>query len=153
MRRLFLVAAGLAATAASVTTSAQESQFNPKAQGVLPPAAETPPAVGGMWPTNRFIRDPSGWLSRTVFETDEHPNFKLVIRDFSFPPDRQSHIIILPSGAFLHTGGGEVEVGVAKQRFKLSNVTRTAVPAGAPIQIVNNGERAVIVRALVVEPK
>jgi hypothetical protein len=35
----------------------------------------------------------------------------------------------------------------------LTPVARTSVPAGAPIEVVNNGEQPVVVRALIVESK
>jgi hypothetical protein len=49
-----------------------------------------PAALGGTPPLH-----PSGGFSRTIFETVEDPDFKLIIRDFSFPPDRQTHAVTL----------------------------------------------------------
>jgi hypothetical protein len=88
-----------------------------------------------------------------LFETDDDPNFKIIIRDFSFPPDRQSYTITLPSAAFFDLLSGVGEVSIAKQRLALTPVARTAVPAGAPVEVVNNGEVAFVVRALIVEAK
>jgi hypothetical protein len=105
------------------------------------------------WPPHPFKPDPSGGYSRTLLETDEDPNFKIVIRDFSFPPDRQSHTITLPSGAFLHLISGQAEISIARQRSPLSPVARTPVAAGSPIDVVNDGEHAVVVRVLIVQAK
>jgi quercetin dioxygenase-like cupin family protein len=150
MRLLFATFAVLAASA-SVTAFAQEPKLAREGRGLLPrPPAETPVAP----PTaNQFQPDPSGGFSRTVFETDENPNFKIVIRDFSFPPDKQAHTVTLRSAAFLHLLSGPGEISIAKQRLALTPVARTSVPAGAPIELVNNGEYPVVVRAMVVEAK
>jgi hypothetical protein len=104
-------------------------------------------------PEHPFVSEPWGGFSRTLFEADEDPNFKLVIRDFSFPPDRQPHTITLPSAAFLHILGEQAEISIAKQQLALTPAARTVVPAGAPIEVVNNGEFALVVRALIVEAK
>jgi hypothetical protein len=152
MRRgLFVIAAGVVGVA-STATFAQEPMLAPEGRGLLP----RPPAATREGPTEAytFFVDPSGSLSRTIFETDDDPNFRLIIRDFSFPPDRQPHIITLPSAAFLHVLSGEGELSVANQRTELSRLVRTPpVPAGAPIEVVNSGEYPVILRALIVEAK
>lgn len=132
---------------------AQEPQLAPEGRGLLPKPAEIPAMLGGPSPPHPFEPDPSGGLSRTIFETDEDPNFKLVIRDFSFPPDQKPHTITLPSAAFLHLLSGSGEISIAKQRLALTPAARTAVPAGAPIEVVNGGEQPVVVRALIVEAK
>jgi quercetin dioxygenase-like cupin family protein len=121
-------------------------------RGLLPPPAEMPATLAGTPPPHPFVSDPSGGFSRTIFETDEDPNFKLIIRDFSFLPTGSPHFT-LPSGAFLHILGGQGEISIAKQRLALTAGARTAVPAGAPLDVVNNGEQAVVVRALIVEAK
>ena len=152
MRLLFALATSVA-TIASITAVAQEPQLAPEGQGLVPKAAEIPAALLGPPPPHAFEPDPSGGFSRTIFETDGDPNFKLVIRDFSFPPDRQAHTLILPSTAFLHLLSGPGEISVAKQRLSLTPVARMAVPAGAPIDVLNSGEQHIVVRALILEPK
>jgi hypothetical protein len=62
---------------------------------LLPAPTEMPAALGGTPPPHPFVSDPSGGFSRTIFETVEDPDFKLIIRDFSFPPDRQTHAVTL----------------------------------------------------------
>jgi quercetin dioxygenase-like cupin family protein len=104
-------------------------------------------------PEHLFKLDPSGGFSRTVFETDEDPNFKITIRDFVFPPDKQSHTVTLPSAAFVHLLSGEGEISIAKKPLELAPGARSAIPAGAPMEVVNNGEHPVVVRALIVEAK
>jgi quercetin dioxygenase-like cupin family protein len=132
---------------------AQEPQLAREGRGLLPPPAEMPATLQGTPPEHPFVSDLSGGFSRTIFETDEDPNFKLVIRDFSFPPDRQTHTVTLPSAAFLHILGGQGEISIAKQRLALTAAARMAAPAGAPLEVVNNGEQPVVVRALIVEAK
>jgi hypothetical protein len=122
-------------------------------RGLLSPPAESPASLKSVPPEHPFVRDPSGGFSRIVFETDEDPNFRLVIREFSFPPDRQSHTITLPSGAFLDVLGGQGEISIAGQRTVLALGARTAVSAGVPIEVANNGEQPVNIRALIVEAK
>lgn len=150
VRRLLVVAAGVAAVASGATL-AQETKLAPVGRGLLPrPPASTPEAPGA----HRFSVGPSGVLSRTVFETDEDPNFELIFQDFSFPPDKQPHALTLPSAAVLHLLSGTAELSVAKQRMEFTNLARTPpVPAGAPIEVVNGGEYPVVVRALIVEAK
>lgn len=149
MRRLFAWATNLAAMT-SIAAFAQQPQLATEGRGLLPKPTEAMPATG---PTaaHPFEPDPSGGFSRTIFETDEDPNFKLIIRDFSFPPGQQPHTVTLPSAAFLHLLSGPGEISVAKRRLDL--VAGTAVPAGAPIEVVNNGEDLVVIQALIVEAK
>jgi quercetin dioxygenase-like cupin family protein len=157
MRPYLLLVSGVAAIAgiaASVGLAAgQEPQLAREGRGLLPKPAEIPAAPQGPLPPQIFKPDPSGGLSRTIFETDENPDFKLVIRDFAFPPDKQPHTVTLRSAAFLHILSGRGNISIAKQRLALTPVARTSVPAGAPIEVVNNGEYPVVVRALVVEAK
>jgi quercetin dioxygenase-like cupin family protein len=155
MRPYLLFLSGVAAIAgiaASVGVAwAEEPQLAAEGRGLLPnPTAVTPEGPAAARP---FEVDPSGGVSRTIFETDEDPNFRLTIRDFSFAPDHQPHTVTLPSGAFVHLLSGLGEISVAKKRLELAPGARMAVPAGAPIEVVNNGEYPVVVRALIVEAK
>jgi hypothetical protein len=131
---------------------AQEPQLAPEGRGLLHKPADIRATLGGTSP-HSFEPDPSGGFSRTVFETDEDPNFKIVIRDFSFPPNRQPHTITLPSAAFVHLLSGPGEISIAKQRLALTPAARTAVPVSAPIEVVNYGEYPVEIRALILEAK
>jgi len=155
MRPYLVLVSGVAAIAGIVASvgiaSAQEPKLAPEGRGLLPKPTETTPE--GPTPAHPFYTDPSGSVSRTIFETEEDPNFRLVIRDFSFLPDRQPHTVTLPSGAFVHLLSGPGEISVAKKRLELAPGTRMAVPAGAPIEVMNNGEYPVVVRALIVEAK
>ena len=152
MRLLIKIATGLAMISC-VQAWAQEPQLAREGRGLLPKPAERPATFGGVAPAHPFEPDPSGGFSRVIFETDEDPNFKLIIRDFSFPPDRQPHRITLPSAAFVHFLGEPGEISISKQRWASTPAARKAVPAGAPIDVVNNGEYPVVVRALIVEAK
>ena len=150
MRKLLVIAAGVAAVASSAAF-AQEPKLAPEGRGLLP----RPPAATREAPdAHRFSVGSSGVLSRMVFETDEDPNFRLIFQDFSFPPDQQPHTVTLPSAAVLHLLSGKAEISVAKQRMELTNLARTPpVPAGASIEVVTSGEYPVVVRALIVEAK
>ena len=112
MRKVLIIAVSIATVASSVAFP-QEPKLAPEGRGLLP----RPPAATRESPAEgRFSVDPSGVLSRTVFETDDDPNFRLIFRDFSFPPDKQPHTITLPSAAFLHVLSGKGEISVAKQK-------------------------------------
>ena len=151
MRKLSVIAAGIAAVASSAAL-AQQQELAPEGRGLLPrPPAATREAAAE---ANSFSVDSSGGLSRTIFETDEDPDFILIIRDFSFPPDKKPHTIALPSAASLHVLSGTAEFSVAKQRIELTPLARLpAVPVGAPIEVVNSGEYPVVLRGLIVEAK
>jgi quercetin dioxygenase-like cupin family protein len=152
MPRLYALASSFVVIA-SIAAFAQYPQLAPEGRGLLHKPAEVPATLGGAPPPHPFLLDPSGGFSRTIFETDENPNFELVIQDFSFPPGRLPHTLTLPSGAFLHLLSGEGEVSIANQRVVLSARSRTAVPPGASIAVVNNGDYPVLVRALIVKAK
>jgi hypothetical protein len=151
MRQLF-AAASLAAMA-SIAASAQEPQLAPEGRGLLPKPAEIPATLGGVPPQHPFVPDSSGGFSRTIFETDEDPNFNLVVREFSFPPHRKSQTVTLPSVALLQLVSGTGEIIIANRRLASTPRARMAVPAGTPIEVVNSGEQHIVVRALIVEAK
>src|SRR5438105_5282896 len=102
----------------------QDQHLAPEGRGLVPKPAPMPPTLQGAPLPHPFEPDPSGGFSRTIFETDEGPNFKVVIRDFSFPPDRQTHTVTLPSAAFLHFLGEPGEIRIAKKRLTLTPVAR-----------------------------
>lgn len=157
MRRYLALVSGVAAISGIAPWAdaawAQEPQLAAEGRGLLSPPAEMPATLGGTPLEHPFVSDPSGGFSRTIFETDKDPNFKIVIRDFAFPPDRQTHTVTLPSGAFIHLLSGLGEISIAKQRSASTPVARTAVPPGAPIEVLNEGEHPVVIRALIVEAK
>ena len=130
---------------------AEEQQLAPEGRGLLPKTTGTTPQEQSNLP-HVFRADPSGSLSRTIFETDEDPNFRLIIREFSFPPDRQPYSLTLPFGALVHLPIGTAEISVGKKRLETPEA-RTAVPAGVPIEIFNYGEYPVVLRAIIVEAK
>lgn len=157
MRPNLILISGVAAivgiAASADTVCSQGLQLAPEGRGVLAKPAETPSTLGGTPPPHPFVRDPSGWFSATIFETQENPDFNIIIRDFSFPPDKQNHTITLPSAAFVHLLSGSGTISVAKKQVDLRSVARTAVPTSAPIDVVNNTEYPVVIRALIVESK
>lgn len=131
---------------------AQQSQLAPEGRGLLPRPAEMPARPQNAPPPYPVERDASGVLSRTIFETDEAPNFKIIIRDYSFPPDRRARTVILPSTAFIHLVSRTADIKVAQHPLATPSI-RTEVPASAPIEVANSGHHAVVMRALIVEAK
>jgi hypothetical protein len=89
----------VAACLAAIIAAAQDLKLAPEGRGLLPKPAEAAPIEPS--PSNVFKADPSGGLSRTVFETDEDPQLNLTIRDYSFPADGQPHTLTLPAGALI----------------------------------------------------
>lgn len=115
--------------------------------------AQEPATVGSNSPRYPFEPDPSGGFSRTIFETDENPNFKIIIRDFAFPPDRRRHSFAVPSDAFMRILSGEGGITVAGSKLDLIPGARRAVPANAPIDVLNTSEYPLVMRLLIVEAK
>jgi hypothetical protein len=135
----------------SIVACAEEQKLAPEGRGLLPKPAGPMPQEQLTRPY-AFKADPSGGLSRTVFQTDEDPNFRVIVRDFSFPPDRQRHILTLTFGALVDIPLGPAEISIDKKTLNTPGA-RVAVPAGAPIEILNSGEYPVALRAIIVEPK
>ena len=148
-----VVAAVLGLLGWAGATEAQDQPRAAEGRGLLHRPADIADTLRSAPPPHAFEPDASGVFARTIFETDENPNFKIVIRDFSFPPDGKPHTVTLPSGAFLHLLSGSAEISVARQRLALTPFMRTAVPAGAPIEVTNSGDQNVVVRAVIVEAK
>jgi hypothetical protein len=135
------------------TACAQNPKLAPEGRGELAQPAEAPAKLGGVSPSHVFAPDASGAFSRTIFVTSEDPDFTITIRDYSFPPDKQKHTIVLPSGAFAYWISGSGDMTVAKNRMDLSSIARASLPANAPIEVTNNGEEPIVVRMLIVEVK
>jgi hypothetical protein len=149
----FLVPLSLAfATMFCAGALAQEQQLATEGRGLLPQPATAPAALQGAI-SHPFEPDPSGGFSRTIFETDEASDFKIIIRDYSFPPDRQTHKITLPSAALFHFLSAPSEISIANQRLSLAPHGRIAVPAGSPIEVVNSEEKHIVIRAFILEAK
>jgi hypothetical protein len=151
MRRLFIAVASLAAMS-SLVALAQGTKVEP-GRGLLPKPDERPAKLEGVPTPYSFKPDPSGGLSRTILETDEDPNFKIIVRDFMIPPDKVPHTVTFSSALFLHFFGEPDSVKVSGQPFTLHAGERTAIAANAPVEVVNKGERSIVVRALIVEAK
>jgi hypothetical protein len=150
---VFCTVAVLAISIAGVPGGAQSLKLAPEGRGLLPKLAEVPTELGGIPAPHVFAPDPSGAFSRTIFETDADPDFKISIREYSFPPDHQKHEVAFPSGAFVHLLTGPGEATVANKKLDLGAVARTPLPAGAKVEITGTGDDPVIVRALIVEEK
>jgi len=145
------VMAWLAAALTSVAL-AQEAQLAPEGTGLLPEPSEEP-ALGGTSPAHPFEPDASGGFSRIVFSSEEDPNFKVVIREYAFPPDNKPHVVTLRAAAVVHVLGEGLGIAVAKAPLELKGSTRAAVPANTPIEVTNHGEREVVIRFTTFEGK
>jgi hypothetical protein len=149
MRLAMLVA--VLVTLSPYVSFAQDNQLAAEGRGLLPAPATPPETLGGAPPPNPFELDASGTFSRTIFETNEDPNFKITIRDYAFPPSNQAKTLTLPAAALVQNHSPHGDISVANQ--KLEFAARAAVPPGAPIGVTNNGDRAVVVRTITLEPK
>jgi quercetin dioxygenase-like cupin family protein len=132
---------------------AQSQEPAREGRGFLPHSAEVRPEGGGVPPSHVLEPDASGGISRTIFSTDEDPNFNITIREYSFPPDQQTHTVTLPSAAFIHLLSGSGKISVAKRPLDVSSAARSAVPADVPIDVATDGDDPLVVRALIVEAK
>jgi quercetin dioxygenase-like cupin family protein len=144
------------AMAAAVWTGSALAQGQAPARegrGLLAPSAELRAEGGGVPPAHVFEPDASGAFSRTIFSTDDDPDFNIRIREYSFPPDRQTHTVTLPSAAFIHLLSGSGRISVGKKPLDVSAAARSAVPAGVPIDVATDGDDPLVVRALIVEAK
>jgi hypothetical protein len=155
MTRLIAVAAAVVSAAnLSITASsgvlAQEPTLAPEGRGLLPiPTVTTPEEPASPY---LFKADPSGGLSRTVFETADDPNFRILIRDYSFPPDHQVRTLILSDSAFVHLARRSGEIRVGKRPLETRS-ERFAVSADTPIEVVNNGEYPLVLRVIILKAK
>jgi hypothetical protein len=100
-----------------------------------------------------FVSDASGALSRTIFETQDDPDFNITIRDFSFPPDGRPHVVTLRSGASLSLLSGSGEIAVDDKPQSFADDSKVAVAANASIKVVNTSGQPVVLRATIVEAK
>lgn len=149
----WLLACGFAAMISVAAWAQDEEQLAAEGRGLLPDATDIPATLGGTPPEHPFVIEPSGVFSRTVFQTDEDPSFRITICDYSFPPDGQAHAVTLASGALLHLRDQLPEIAVAGERLALTSGARTTVPAGVPISVTNTGAQAAVVRTVIVEAK
>lgn len=153
--RLGLTSAVVVATLTlfAVTVFAQNAQLAPQGVGLLPAPAQMPAQLGGAAPAHPFVLQPGGWFSRVIFETDEAPDFRIVIHDYFFPPDRQIHAVTLPAGGLLHLLSGGGSIRLSDHQLPLAGAVRTAVPPRAPLSVLNNGAAPLVLRVLSLEPK
>jgi hypothetical protein len=114
---------------------------------------ELPPAPPTSALANYFVTDAAGGLSRVVFETDEDPNLKITIRDFLILPNGKPNLLTSPAAMFVHFLSATSEVKIAGQLIALSAGQRAAVAARTPLEVTVKGGRAVVLRAVILQPK
>ena len=147
------IAAIIMSAAAGLALGQEAPQLAREGVGLLPPPPETPATLSVPEIANPFVPDPSGGFSRIVFQTDENPDFKIVIRDYAVLPDQITHALKLPTGALLHVISGEGDVHLGENRLEMNTTERTVAPPGATLNVANRGESPVVIRALTLEPK
>jgi hypothetical protein len=103
--------------AASGATWGQQADLAVRGQGLLAEPAGVPAKLEGVPPTHPFACDASGTLSRTIFASDEDPNFRIVVREVSVPPDHEAHALNLPS-AVVQLRGSVAEISINKRRVE-----------------------------------
>ncbi len=148
-----LIAAAVLAVGAGVPAWGQDAELAVQGQGPLPGPAQTPATLEGGPPVHPFELDASGTLSRTLFESNEDPNFKVVIRDVSVLPGQQVQTLNLNATALVQPRGGAAEVTVANQKAEPAGTARLMAAPGTPIGVVNRGARDSIVRIYSFEAK
>jgi hypothetical protein len=147
-----LIAAAVLAMGAGTSAWGQDTELAAQGLGLLPGPAQTPAALEGALPAHPFELDQSGILSRTLFESDEDPNFKVVIRDVSVLPGQQVQTRNLNATALVQPRGGAAEVTVANQKAEPAGA-RLMAPAGAPITVINRGTSDSVIRIYTFEAK
>jgi len=108
---LLLVSVALIAVAMGAGRAwPKDQRLAPEGRGLLPKPAKIPSVAGGAPPLHPFKRHPSGGFARTILVADDSPDFRVIIRDFSFPPDGRPRSISLSSAAFIHrlSGAGAI---------------------------------------------
>jgi hypothetical protein len=148
---LILCAFTLCGALSSSTAQSLEPRMAPVARGLLPESsfANAPVASAPAW---AFAPDPAGGYSRVVFETDEDPDFKIIIRDYAFPPGQGQQALRLPAGAMLHFVSGRPGVAIADAPLSEA-ASRAFVPPGAKVEVTTQDQRPAAVRALTLEAK
>jgi hypothetical protein len=145
----------IAASVLAVVSGAawgQEPKLAAEGRGLLPGPATMPTRFEGVAIARPFERDASGTLSRIVFESDEDPNFKVVIRDVSVPPDRQAHTLALPAQAMLQRRTGSAEFTIDKKRAELPTAIMTVSPSQS-VELLNTADKNSVVRIYRFEAK
>jgi len=154
MRRYFAVIAGFSilATLFAASGRADDPQLAPEGIGLLPP----PQAPGTLLTSNvahPFLPDPSGGFSRVVFQTDAAPDFRIVIRDYSFPAGAAPRTMTLPAGSLLHVLHGAGHVVVGTTTLALATAPRAVAAAGTAVQITSTGAHPLVLRVVSLEQK
>jgi hypothetical protein len=108
---------------------------------------------GGLKPRHALAPQDSGIFSRTVFEMNESPDFKVEIRDLSLPPGAKSSTRSQSETTVLEmrTDRGMVKIG--EQSAEWQQDGDIVVPPGVPIELQNPTERELLVRLYLVEAK
>jgi len=148
-----LIAAAVLAMGIGSPTWGQDAELAAQGQGPLPGPAQTPATLEGAPPAHPFELDASGTLSRILFESNEDPNFKVVIRDVSVLPGQQVQMLNLNATALVQLRGGAAEVTIANQKGEPTGGARLMAPAGTPIGVINRSASDSVIRIYSFEAK
>jgi hypothetical protein len=120
---------------------------------LLPPPAEPPASLAGAPVAHPFLSDAAGGFSRVVFESSDAPDFKVTIREFSFPPSQPIQTLRLSVGGIVHVLSGEGAVLVGNVRLAVNAAARAVITSGTTLSVANTGQQPLTFRVLSVDPK
>jgi hypothetical protein len=151
--KAWLIATSLMITLGPTAASGQEATLAATGQGLLPEPPQAPATLEGAPPAHPFEPDAAGTLSRTLFSSDEDPNFKIVVRDISIPPDQQTHTLNLPTAALVQLRGAGAEIRIRQQRIEPVGAPRMTATAPTAMDVVNTGQANTVIRTYGIEVK
>jgi hypothetical protein len=132
--------------------SSQADKLATQGVGLLAEPIAMPERVDGKASKFFYKSDASsGLFSRSVYENAEDPNFGVIIRDISIPPDNQSHKFSLTNVALLTAQGDLPKLVVNGQQTMFAAGSSITVTAGDVIEATNSSKRAVAVRVIEIE--
>lgn len=121
--------------------------------GILPKPENIPNNFEGRSPKLAFVAQTSGLYSRTVFETDEDKDFKIKISEFNVPPKGGPMSLTLSSGAVIQMRSGQGRLVVNERSAELIQDSAINLPATPSVQLINTGDRELILRVYELSPK
>ena len=97
-----------------------------------------------------FVLAPAGHLSRTFFQTEGPPGYRVELQDLSLAPKKRVDNISFPGAAFLDVryGSGILTLGDHKQ--ELSVGSSFSVSQGQSFSLESTGEHPLSVRAFLI---
>jgi hypothetical protein len=155
MRLRILFAALLAICLAGCNSQNLLDQRAPEGHGLLPrPTIPlTPPRRALANYAFQALSPASDLSSRVLFETDEGPNSRVRVSEYSLPPHKGPSSARTEGATVLEmwTDQGTLKIGGHVQDWKQGGTLM--VPDGAPVELTNPTDRELIIRIYTVEAK